>query len=338
MKKPLPVKIVEALGWTYVALAVSMLICAVIGVVGAWMSPIDGIAIFLCFLVPILQAVGMLVLLRRRRRGWFIVPNTMLLLLLVAGLVLDFVDHAAVGLAIASVVSSLLLIVPLALLYLPSSAMWFKEKAEETAESNGCLPCLVAFATFFMALALLAIMFSPARGRMITGRAHAISMRGRDLFSCIAQNNMAHESGEEWIDPSGCTNSTQFAQLLREKYGKELYNGDGHANIWCIAVNPPDDASFPMLFTCNIAPCELLSQTEGDRTLTLNCPKEWGGACFRICEQLIVLVRVGGAAQIVKRHFLSPKRIFPNGIPKPGPDTYFLTPTGRVDFATRPTP
>jgi hypothetical protein len=37
----------------------------------------------------------------------------------------------------------------------------------------------------------------------------------------------------------------------------------------------------------------------------------------------------------VKDKYFSPNRIFPNGIPKPGPETYFLTPTGRVDFVER---
>ena len=47
---------------------------------------------------------------------------------------------------------------------------------------------------------------------------------------------------------------------------------------------------------------------------------------------MAVIVRAGGAAQIVRNVYLSPNRIFPDGIPKPNPDTYFLTPTGRVDL------
>ena len=38
MKKPLPVKIVEALGWTYVALSVLGLFCALVGVASASME------------------------------------------------------------------------------------------------------------------------------------------------------------------------------------------------------------------------------------------------------------------------------------------------------------
>ena len=143
MKKPLPVKIVEAIGWVYIALAVLLLFRAVIELPSV--PATESICIGICFLVPTLLAVGMLVSLRRRRRGWFVVPNTMLLSLLVAGLALDSLDHASDGLVLACVVSSLFLIVPLVLLYLPSSTLWFKEKTAVAAESNGCLSVIGQF-------------------------------------------------------------------------------------------------------------------------------------------------------------------------------------------------
>ena len=158
MKKPLPVKIVEALGWTYVALAVSLVFRAVIGVGSVPMSPSDHFLECLCSLVPITLSVGMLVFLRHGRRGWFIVPNTMLLLLLVAVLILDLLGHATVGLAIASVVSLLFLIAPLVLLYLPSSGLWFKAKTEESAGSSGGLFGLIGCATVFAALAVFGLL------------------------------------------------------------------------------------------------------------------------------------------------------------------------------------
>ena len=333
MKKPLPVKIVEAIGWVYIALAVLLLFRAVIELPSV--PATESICIGICFLVPTLLAVGMLVSLRRRRRGWFVVPNTMLLSLLVAGLALDSLDHASDGLVLACVVSSLFLIVPLVLLYLPSSTLWFKEKTEDVAESNGCLSCLVAFATFLITVALFAIVFSPARGRMIPGMANVILTQGKDLSLCMAYNNTAHESGEEWLDIFSCTNSTQFVLLLREKYGKELRNGNIYTNIWCIAVNPPNDDRFPVLFTANIDPRELLRPSNADRPLKLTCPKEWGGSCFKFCEKAGVIVYKGGITQIVKGKYARPKLIFLDDIPKPGSDTYFLTPTGRVDFVER---
>ena len=98
MKKPLPVKIVEALGWTYVALSVLGLFCALVGVASASMKPFDCILLCLFCLVPIVVlSVGMLVSLRHGRRGWFIVPNTLLFALLSAGQILDLLDHHAGG-------------------------------------------------------------------------------------------------------------------------------------------------------------------------------------------------------------------------------------------------
>ena len=341
MKKPLPVKIVEALGWTYVALAVLGLLCAIVGVASALMHPFDRILICLFCLAPIVLFGGMLVFLRHGRRGWFIVPNTLLFALLSAGLVLDSLEHSAVGfaIAIALVVSLLLLVAPLVLLYLPSSAQWLKEKAESSAEPNGCLPGSVGCATILTALAVLAILFVPSKGRMADGRVSIVSKQAGELLWCMTQNNMDHESGEEWIAPSSCTNSTQFVQLLNATHVKELREAYGwelrETNIWCIAVNPPEDDAFPLIFTCNIDPRELLCPQDENQPLKLTCPKARGGTCFDICEKAAVIVRAGGAAQIVKNQYSSPNRIFPNGIPKPGPNTYFLTPTGRVDFVER---
>ena len=341
MKKPLSVKIVEAFGWTYVALAVLGLLCAIVGVASAPMHPFDRILICLFCLAPIVLFGGMLVFLRHGRRGWFIVPNTLLFALLSAGLVLDLLEHSAVGfaIAIALVVSLLLLVAPLVLLYLPSSAQWLKEKAESSAEPNGCLPGSVGCATILTALAVLAILFVPSKGRMADGRVSIVSKQAGELLWCMTQNNMDHESGEEWIAPSSCTNSTQFVQLLNATHVKELREAYGwelrETNIWCIAVNPPEDDAFPLIFTCNIDPRELLCPQDENQPLKLTCPKARGGTCFDICEKAAVIVRAGGAAQIVKNQYSSPNRIFPNGIPKPGPDTYFLTPTGRVDFVER---
>ena len=97
MKKPLSVKIVEAFGWTYVALAVLGLLCAIVGVASAPMHPFDRILICLFCLAPIVLFGGMLVFLRHGRRGWFIVPNTLLFALLSAGQILDLLDHHAGG-------------------------------------------------------------------------------------------------------------------------------------------------------------------------------------------------------------------------------------------------
>ncbi len=89
------------------------------------------------------------------------------------------------------------------------------------------------------------------------------------------------------------------------------------------------------MVTANIDPRELLCSQDKDQPLKLTCPKEWGGTCFKVCEKAYVIVYKGGNTKIVKSKYARPNVIFPDGIPKPGPDTYFLTPTGRVDFVER---
>ena len=156
----------------------------------------------------------------------------------------------------------------------------------------------------------------------------------RPLRRLMWANDSARESGRDWIDPATCTNSIQFVQALCEKFKDDTggYSCDFglYAKIWCVAINPPKDDNFPLIFTCNIDPRELLSQTEVDRSLTLTCPKTWGGSCFNFCENAAVII--GGPSWFLKRKYLCPKFIFHYGIPKPNPNTYFLTPTGRVDL------
>ena len=152
-------------------------------------------------------------------------------------------------------------------------------------------------------------------------------------------NNGARESGKEWIDPASCSNSTQFVQMLCEKFKDDTggYSCDfgPYANVWCVAVNPPEDDSFPLIFTCNIDPRELLCPQDEDQPWKLTCPKTWGGTCFNFCENAAVIGCVGGAPHFLEGKYARSKFISRDGIPKPGPDTYFLTPTGRVDFVER---
>ena len=170
------------------------------------------------------------------------------------------------------------------------------------------------------------------------GKWRMLSSVPRPLARLMWANNGARESGKEWIDPASCTNSTQFVQMLCEKFKDDTggYSCDfgPYANVWCVAVNPPEDDSFPLIFTCNIDPRELLRPLGEGQPLKLTCPKEWGGVCFKFCEKMGVVHYKNGVSQIVKKH-MSPKEIFCSGIPKPGPETYFLTPNGRVDFVER---
>ena len=78
MKKPLPVKIVEAIGWVYVVLAVLSLLP---------MSKVMRLesSLYISSL-PIAMLIGMVVALRRGRRTLFLLGNTVVMLLILLGL------------------------------------------------------------------------------------------------------------------------------------------------------------------------------------------------------------------------------------------------------------
>ena len=68
--------------------------------------------------------------------------------------------------------------------------------------------------------------------------------------------------------------------------------------MWCIAVNPPDDDSFPLLITSNVNPRELLFPENAESPIALTCPRKWGGTCFKFCEKSAVIVRSGGSIPV----------------------------------------
>ena len=135
--------------------------------------------------------------------------------------------------------------------------------------------------------------------------------------------------------------TTQFIRALVEKSGNDI----GCEDFWCVAVDPPDDDIFPVLVTANIDPRELLNPSDADARLTLVCPKKvWGGVCRDFCEKGAVVVYKNGVSQTLKRKWARPWLMFRSAdssrddIPIPRPDTYYLTPTGRVEvLSNQPT-
>lgn len=320
IKKPLPVKVVEALGWAYVALSVFLLV--------AWSYSGSLFGFFWLSL-----SLGMVLGLRRGRRALFLSLHAIILSLVALCCVASLL-YGTEPQVTWVFVFLLLLVAPVILLCLPSSNLWFKEKLGGKAEPKGFLVCMI----LVLILILAALIHELICGLQISRNAKrglSMAARGRELFLDMVVNDVAHKEGADWVDLAACTNSTQFVKALREKHkdgeGERTRDFGPYADIWCIAVNPPEDDSFPLIFTCNINPHELLSQV--DRNWTLTCPRKWGGTCFSFCERAAVVVKIGGAAHIVKSKYARWRYIFPNGIPKLGPDTYFLTPTGRVDLA-----
>ena len=336
LKKPLPVVIVEAIAWMYVMLSALLFVCAIVNACRDGGESLSGILfVFLYGLCLMSVPVGMAILLRRGRRLWFLVPNTIVMTLCFLGAITPCGDSMAT--LPFGLVALLLVIVPIVLLHLPSSSRWFNELSGDDAPDRcGCAIMVVVGVLWlgFVGPCLSEVYFSKIG--MQNALSHAMAIRGRGLHSYICLNNHSRESGKDWVDASSCTNSTQFVSALWAKFGEDK-GPCPYADVWCVAVNPPSDDQFPIFVTANIDPRELLRPQDEKQPLKLTCPKEWGGVCFRFCEKAAVVVNGGGLARVVKSKYSRSKVIFPNGIPKPGPDTYFLTPTGRVDFVERHT-
>ena len=334
MNKPIPVKIVEVLGWMYVALAVLLILVLVISAVVAVDRDGEIWPLVLCGSFLLLLSLGMALSLRRGRRGWFLVPHTVILSLFLLCAIASLCASVSLGGAVVTGLVVLLLVAPIVLLWCPSASRWFNEMSgDDSPRPAGC--------ALFMLLVILGgiggCIFSDyqARNVMRISRLNVMSFRARELSGMMAENEEAKKAGAEWIDPAVCTNSTQFIRALVEKSGNNI----GCEDFWCVAVNPPDDDIFPVLVTANIDPRELLNPSDADARLTLVCPKKvWGGVCRDFCEKGAVVVYKNGVSQTLKRKWARPRLMFRSvdssrdDIPVPRPDTYFLTPTGRVDL------
>ena len=334
LKKPLPVVIVETLGWIYVMLSVLLFILAIVNACRGSDESLSGILFVLLFGLCLLSLpVGMVFALRLGRRTWFLAPNTIVMSLCLIGAIEALCSSAT---ALPFVLLALLFgIGPMVLLFLPSSSRWFNEMSGDDSPSPfGCAGIVVVGVLWlaFVGPCLSDLYFS--KQRMTTALSSAMAMRGRNLNISMIENQLAHESGEDWIDPASFTNSTQYVKALWAKLGEGKVPCP-YPDSWCVVVNPPDNDKFPVMVTANIDPRELLRPSNADRPLKLTCPKEWGGSCFKFCEKAGVIVYKGGVSQIFRNKYVRPSLIFSDGMPKPRPDTYFLTPTGRVDFVER---
>ena len=130
IKKPLPVKVVEALGWAYVALSV---------------FPLVACSLFEFFWLSL--SLGMVLGLRRGRRALFLLLHAIILsevaLCCVASLLHGTEPWVTWVLVLLLLLAFLLLVAPVILLCLPSSNLWFKERLGGKAEPKGFLVCMI---------------------------------------------------------------------------------------------------------------------------------------------------------------------------------------------------
>ena len=215
-------------------------------------------------------------------------------------------------------------VVPVVLLMLPSSRKWQEERLGHRTEGYSC-GCLLVFF-------LLILCMTPLTSyTTCEERVHDSYFMARIVRALVCDNDAARKrGGAEWIDPATCSNSTQFVQaLLGGHVGAYKYM---QRETWIIAVNPPDDDNFPVVISANVDIAELLRPGDELRLVALKCSEECGAPCLLHCLASAVVARKGGEVYMSRGKAVSPDRIFGGPVPRLPSETYFLTPTGRLDL------
>ena len=158
--------------------------------------------------------------------------------------------------------------------------------------------------------------------------------RGRNVFITLNRNAAEKLAVPSWAELCSCSNSVEFAEKVSaglDEDGKVLLFRA--AREWSFAVNVPPDApdTFPIMISANVDPSGLPREWDGvtDKDTLLELKPLEGVEPLRFGDKAIVIVRKGGAAQVIKRKYMKLKTIFGDKPFKLGKDTYYLTPVGR---------
>lgn len=262
------------------------------------------------------------------RRNWVTIPYFLIGLLFFC---LPMINSGT-GLIIYRVAVAVGTVVPLVLLYGPSSSnLWFLSFPLQRGLGTGCCTLLV--------LAIVGLMASmidverPER-KMLSAAMSAQANRGRNVFITLNRNAAEKLAVPSWAELCSCSNSVEFAEKVSaglDEDGKVLLFRAGRE--WSFAVNVPPDApdTFPIMISANVDPSGLPREWDGvtDKDTLLELKPLEGVEPLRFGDKAIVIVRKGGAAQAIKRKYMKLKTIFGDKPFKLGKDTYYLTPVGR---------
>ena len=235
------------------------------------------------------------------------------------------------GLTVYLIAVACATIVPLSFLYFPSSNRWFAAFPRQKGFGIGCGTLLILA---FVGLIGGSIDVGTPERKMISASTSAQANRGRNVFITLNRTAAEELAVPSWAELCSCSNSVEFAEKVSaglDEDGKKLMLRAGRE--WSFAVNVPHDApdTFPVMITANVDPAVLPREWDGktgkDELIELK-PIE-GVEPLRFGNRGIVVVRKGGAAQVVKRRYMKLGTIFGDKPFKLGKDTYFLTPVGR---------
>ena len=162
-----------------------------------------------------------------------------------------------------------------------------------------------------------------------------MAMRRRKLFCILAENEIARQSGESWVDPTTCSNSVEFIEKLLVQYkpDEKAEWVRKESRRWSVAVNVPESATnFPVFVSANLDPSQFPRAWDGvtDADQKFELAQLPGADELRIGKKAVVIVRKGGAASVCKAKYCELRYIFSFCPYELGEDTYFLTPAGKV--------
>jgi len=331
--KPLSVRIVEWLGWTYVALGVWVLIFNVFWGLWGIVNPLQAGIWFLAIFVGV--PLCLVWALRQGLRGWFLWPHTIFWALLSFGAAVDGSPWV--------IVAVVLLVAPLVILFRPEASRWFKELLARRKGSkwkvSARLPIVLLTCAFFLS-AITPLPPTPVRRYQWAARGAKV------LHKALVENERRRKAGQSWVDPSRYEDTESFWYDLRKvQDDKDMSSDMGLASVavpWCVAIDPPDDERFPIVCTANLNPADLL-RPEGDRRpAPLACP---GGSyhlstlhgsgsprkvCDSFCDRAALAVAKSGEIVFVRSFLSAPSMFSPEKVPQTGTVRY-LTPTGCID-------
>ena len=336
--KPLAVRIVERLGWTYVAFGVVTLFLVVGGFWGYWgiVNPLQ--AGIWCLAIPVGLPLCLVWALRQGLRGWFLWPHTLILAFFAFGAAIFAFGAAIAGSLWVMIVAVVLLVAPLVILFRPEASRWFKELLARRKGSkwkiSARLPIVLLIGIQVLAMAGNALPSIPVRRYFwAVGSAQV-------LHKALVENESRRKAGQSWVDPSLYKDTESFLCDLPNVQGDKYVSLFGAP--WSIAIDPPDDERFPIVCTANLNPADLLRPADDRRPATLVCP---GGShhlstlhgfgpprkvCNSFCDRAALAVAKSGEIVFVRSFLSAPSMFSPEKIPQTGTVRY-LTPTGCID-------
>lgn len=224
-------------------------------------------------------------------------------------------------------------VVPMWLLYRPSADRWFAYRNREPLLNMGCLSVAMLIASCVL---LPSCMADLTRVRRVS--AHALSMRGRKLFiACaeVAATNNDYQVFAPAARTANCSNSIEYVSKFlgnpTDDAGKEIL---ALANKWSMIVDLPDDAPdyLPVMISANFDPSVLPREWDGvtDMDKPLPLRPVAGAPELKYGDKYIVIVRRGGATQVIKKKYLKLGVLFNCQPYKLGENVRILTPVGEV--------